>query len=145
MSWLGDDHLEIGVRDVAAEVFPDACVVEPGQRDPGQGCTAECEDVVRRVVQKDADMGRPTGREARAVERSEELGLLEELSMGPTALAEAKGRTESCARRRCVEARRQRSGAGRGTSANGGASEAEVRDLPGATVSGSIIRKPSKL
>jgi hypothetical protein len=50
VSWLGDDHLEIGVRDVAAEVFSSTRVVESRQRDAGQGCTAQREDVVRCVV-----------------------------------------------------------------------------------------------
>ena len=90
---LGEHQLQVRVHDVAGEMHAVARVVEPGDDRPAQGGTTECEDVIRRVVEQETDVRRPSRFQLGAEQRGEALRLGEELTVGPDPLAETKGRT----------------------------------------------------
>ena len=63
---LGDDELDVGVRDVDAEMLPSTRVVQARDDGTDQARTTEGKDVVGRVVQQEADVGgRPGSSRAR--------------------------------------------------------------------------------
>ena len=90
VAWFGDDELEVRVRDVAAQMLADPGVVEPGHHRARQDRATQREDVVGCVVQQDAEVRWPAGVEPGAVEGSKARRLVEELPVGPDAVAEAE-------------------------------------------------------
>ncbi len=90
---LGDDHLDVGVRDVVAEMLAPTRVVQPCHGGTDQASTAQRKDVLGCVVQQEADVGGTTRVEPGAVQRGETLRFGQKLSVGPPAVAEAQGRT----------------------------------------------------
>ncbi len=105
---LGDDELDVGVRDVPAEMRAAPGVVQPRHGGTGQARTAEGEDVVGRVVQQEADVGRSAGVEPGAVQRGKALRLGQELPVCPLALGEAQGRTVGISGIRAVATQERR-------------------------------------
>ena len=89
---LGDDELDVGVRDVPAEMLAPTGVVQPCDGGADQARTAERKDVVRCVVQQEADMGRTARVEPGAVQRGKALRFGQQLPVGPLAVSEAQGR-----------------------------------------------------
>ena len=80
---LGDDELDVGVRDVLAEMLAPTRVVQPCHGDTGQARTAERKDVVGRVVQQKADVGGTTRVEPGAVQRGKALRFGQKFPMSP--------------------------------------------------------------
>ncbi len=89
---LGDDHLDVGMRDVVAEMFAAAGVVQSRYGGTDQPRTAERKDVVGRVVQEKAHMGGTARVESGSVQRCEALGLGQKLAVRPLVVAEPQGR-----------------------------------------------------
>ena len=98
---LGDDHLDVGVRDVVAEMLAPTRVVQPRHGGTGQAGTAERKDVVGRVVQQKTHVGRTAGVEPGAVQRGKALRFGQKLAVCPLAVAEAQGRTVGMTRHPC--------------------------------------------
>ena len=92
MTRLGDDELDVGVRDVVAEMLAPTRVVQPCHGGTGQARTAERKDVVGGVVQQEADVRRAARVEPGAVQRGKALRFGQKLPVGPLAVAEAQGR-----------------------------------------------------
>ena len=59
MARLGDQELDVGVRDVTSQVLVAPGVVQPDQHRPHEPGAAQREHIVRGVVEKHGDMGRP--------------------------------------------------------------------------------------
>ena len=68
-------------------------VVQPCHGGTGQARTAQRKDVLGGVVQQEADVGGTVRVEPGAVQRSEALRFGQKLAVGPSAVAEAQGRT----------------------------------------------------
>ena len=115
---LGDDELDVGVRDVVAEMLAPTRVVQPGHGGTGQARTAERKDVVGRVVQQKTDVGGTARVEPGAVQRGKALRFGQKLPVCPLAVAEAQGRTVgipgiravATQERRCVRSRERHLG-----------------------------------
>ena len=90
---LGDDHLDVGVRDVVAEMLAPTRVVQPRHGGTGQARTAERKDVVGRVVQQKTHVGGTARVEPGAVQRCKALRFGQKLAVCPLAVAEPQGRT----------------------------------------------------
>ena len=97
MAGLGDHELDVGMRDVAGQVFALPGVIESGHGHPDQPGATEREHVVGRVVQQDADVWRPTGVEPGAEECGESLRFGEQLRVRPHLISEAKSGTAGVA------------------------------------------------
>ena len=115
---LGDDELDVGVRDVVAEMLAPTGVVQPCHGGTGQARTAERKDVVGRVVQQETDMGGTARVEPGAVQRGKALRFGQKLPVCPLAVAEAQGgtvgipgiRAVATQERRCVRSRERHLG-----------------------------------
>ena len=90
---LGDDHLDVGVRDVVAEMLAPARVVQARHGGTGQAGTAERKDIVGRVVQQKPHVGRSAGIEPGPVQRGKALRFGQQLAVCPLAVAEPQRRT----------------------------------------------------
>jgi hypothetical protein len=87
---LGNQQLDVGVRDVSSQVLVTTRVVEANQDRPDESRTAQREYIVRGVVQEYGDVGWSTGIEPSAIQGGESLGFQKKLFVGPDLLAEAK-------------------------------------------------------
>ena len=71
MAGLGDQHLDVGVGDVAGQVLPSPGVVEADDARSDESCAADRHHVVGGVVEQHPDVRRPVGSQPRTQHRRE--------------------------------------------------------------------------
>jgi hypothetical protein len=89
---FGDHQLHVGVRDVVPEVLAPAGVVQAGDGGTDEGGAAQGEDVVRCVVEQDADVRRAIRLQALAEEPGEGHRFGQQRGVRPVVIPEVQRR-----------------------------------------------------